>query len=57
MLPFSKLDKTFFGYFDPENMYADNENDKLRGDLNENSAKKEALELRPLGRTYRMQLL
>ena len=26
VLPFSKLNKMFFGYFDPENVFLDNEN-------------------------------
>ena len=26
VLPFSKLSKIFFGYFDPENIFLDNEN-------------------------------
>ena len=43
MLPFSKLNKLFFGYFDPENIFIDNENNFFRGELTDNSAKKEAL--------------
>ena len=43
VLPFSKLNKMCFGYFDPENIFLDNENNKFRGDLTGNSAKKEAL--------------
>ena len=26
VLPFSKLNKIFFGYFDPENIFTDNKN-------------------------------
>ena len=26
VLPFSKLNKIFFGYFDPENIFLDNKN-------------------------------
>ena len=44
MLPFSKLNKMFFGYFDPENIFLVNEKINFRGDLTDNSAKKEALE-------------
>ena len=36
--------KYFFGWFDPENIFPDNEN-KFRGDLTDVSAKKEALTL------------
>ena len=31
VLPFSKLNKIFFGYFDPENIYAGNENNNFPG--------------------------
>ena len=27
VIPFSKLNKIFFGYFDPENIFLDNKND------------------------------
>ena len=30
-LPFSKLNKIFFGYFDPENVFLDNENKLFSG--------------------------
>ena len=43
VLPFSKLNKMFFGYFDPENIFLDNKNKFFRGELTDNSAKKEAL--------------
>ena len=43
VLLFSKLNKIFFGYFDPQNILLDNENKKIRGDLTGFSAKKEAL--------------
>ena len=44
VLPFSKLNKTFFGYFDPEKVILDNENNwYFRGELTDISAKKEAL--------------
>ena len=39
VLPFSKLNNVIFGYFDPENIFLDNENKQLT----DNSAKKEAL--------------
>ena len=47
VLLFSKLNEIFLEYFDPENIYLDNENKKLRGDLTDISAKKEALAGRP----------
>ena len=31
VLPFSKLNKLFFGYFDPENIFLDNENTQFSG--------------------------
>ena len=31
VLPFSKLNKMFFGYFDPENIFLDNENNQFSG--------------------------
>ena len=31
VLPFSKLNKLFFGYFDPENVFLDNENKYVSG--------------------------
>ena len=37
---FSKLNKTIFGYFDPEKIFLDNETNDLRGDLTDMSAKK-----------------
>ena len=40
MLLISKLNKIFFGYFDPENILLEKNN---RGDLTDISAKKEAL--------------
>ena len=43
MLPFSKVNNFIFGYFDPENIFLDNENNNFRGDLTDNSAKKEAM--------------
>ena len=43
MLPCSKLNKTFLGYFDPENTSFD-----FRGELTDNSARKEALTCFPL---------
>ena len=43
MLPFSKLNKIIFGYFDPENIFIDNKIINFRGDLTDSSAKKEAL--------------
>ena len=43
VLPFSKLNKMFIGYFDPENMFLDNENKYFWGELTDNSAKKAAL--------------
>ena len=49
MLPFSKLNKMIFGYFDPANVFF-----KIikiinfRGDLTDNSAKKEALDTKVL---------
>ena len=41
VLLFSKLIKIFFGYFDPENIFSDNENE-----ITDISAKKEALPTR-----------
>ena len=44
VLPFSKANKTFFGYFDPENYFLDcGKKSNFRGDLTDNSAKKDAL--------------
>ena len=43
MLLFSKLNKIFFGYFDPENILLDNEKKIFRGELTDISARKEAL--------------
>ena len=43
VLPISKLNKHFFGYFDPENIFLDNKNKYFWGELTDNSAKKEAL--------------
>ena len=42
---FSKSNKLFFGYFDPENTLSDNENKYFWGDLTDISAKKEALSI------------
>ena len=44
VLLFSKINKMFFGYFDPENIFLDNEIQKLWGDLTDISAKKETLQ-------------
>ena len=43
VLPFSKLKRIFFGYFDPENNFLDNENKFFWGEITDNSANKEAL--------------
>ena len=43
VLPFSKLNKTFFGYFDPENIFQIIKINIFWGELTDNSAKKEAL--------------
>ena len=45
MLPFSKLNKILFGYFDPEKIFLDNKINNFRGELTDISAKKEALAL------------
>ena len=45
VLPFSKLNKLISGYFDPENIFLDNKIINFRGDLTDNSAKKEVLVL------------
>ena len=47
MLPFSKLNYIFIGYFDPEKIFVDNEIKKIRGDLTDISAEKEALAVVP----------
>ena len=47
VLPFSKLNKIFVGYFDPENIFLANKIINFRGDLTDNSAKKEALAVWP----------
>ena len=43
MLPFSKSNIIFFGYFDPENIFYMIQINNFRGELTDNSAKKEAL--------------
>ena len=43
VLLFSKLNKMFFGYFDPEKIFLDNENTNFRGELTDISTKNEAL--------------
>ena len=43
VLLFSKLNNFFFGYFEPEIIFRDNENNIFRGALTDISAKKEAL--------------
>ena len=40
LLLFSKTNNTFFGYFDPENIFLDNEKSIFRGDLTDISTKK-----------------
>ena len=40
---FLKLNKNFVGYFDPENVFLDNEKNNFWGELTVISAKKEAL--------------
>ena len=50
MLPFPKLNAILFGYFDPEKIVLDNENDNFQVDLSDISAKKEPL--RELLRCY-----
>ena len=45
MLLFSKLNKIFLGYFDPEKIFQIIEINNFQGDLTDISAKKEALEL------------
>ena len=44
VLPFSKLNKTFFGYFDPENIFKILKINDFRGEITDISAKIEALE-------------
>ena len=48
MLPFSKLNYIFVGYFNPENILLDNEIINFRGDLTDSAAKKEALAMKVL---------
>ena len=43
MLPFSKLNKMFFGYFDPDFFLKIMKINNFRGELTDSSAKKEAL--------------
>ena len=43
VLPFSKLHKMVFGYFDPENIFLDMKIINFWGELTNSSAKKEAL--------------
>ena len=43
MLPFSKLNKIFFGYFDPDFFFEIIKINNFRGELTDNSAKNEAL--------------
>ena len=45
VLPFSKLNKIFFGYLDPEKIFLDNGNQQFSGNLADISAKKEALQI------------
>ena len=42
VLPFSKLNITFFGYFNPESIFKIMNKNYFRGELNDISAKKEA---------------
>ena len=43
VLLFSKLNKIFFGYFDLEKIFLDNEINNFQGELTDISAKKAAL--------------
>ena len=43
VLPFSKINKIFVGYFDPGNIFLIIKIINFQGDLTDNSAKKEAL--------------
>ena len=46
-LLFADLNKTFFGYFDLQNIFLNNENKYLRGNFNDNSAKKALTRIAP----------
>ena len=43
VLLFSKLNKIFFGFFDPGNIFLDKKINNFRGELTDISAKKEVL--------------
>ena len=43
---YSKLNKMFYGYFDPENMFLNNESKYFFGDIIDSSAKKDSLVLK-----------
>ena len=55
MLPFSEQNKIFFGYFDPENVFLDDEKNSIRGDLTVISAQTEALHGRHCGEFHSLQ--